>query len=83
MTSTRIEILADHNRLRGGHRVVAYNRTFEKTEQLAREEGAQAMDSLAAVTAALPAPRVVWLMLPAGTVVDEHVAELLGSYNFV
>jgi 6-phosphogluconate dehydrogenase len=64
--------------LRGGHRVAAYNRTFEKAEQLAREEGAQAVDSLAAAVAALPAPRAVWLMLPAGAVVDEHVVELLG-----
>ena len=64
--------------LRGGHRVAAYNRTFEKAEQLAREEGAQAVDSLAAAVAALTAPRAVWLMLPAGAVVDEHVVELLG-----
>ena len=64
--------------LRGGHQVVAYNRSREKTDELAQTEGATAAYSLQEVADKLDAPRVVWLMLPAGTVVDEHIDEFLG-----
>ena len=61
--------------LRAGHEVVAYNRTPARTRQLA-EEGAKAAFSLAEVMTLLPRPRLVWIMLPAGAVVDEHIARL-------
>jgi 6-phosphogluconate dehydrogenase len=61
--------------LRGGHMVVAYNRSPEKTERIAKE-GAQAAYGLRELAAQLDPPRVVWLMLPAGRVVDEHIEEL-------
>jgi len=61
--------------LRGNHEVVAYNRSFAKTEEIMRE-GASGAPSLEAVVEQLTPPRVVWLMLPAGTVVDEHLADL-------
>jgi len=51
--------------LRGGHRVVVYNRTYAKAEEFAAE-GAEPVRELAEVPAALAAPRVVWLMLPYG-----------------
>lgn len=63
--------------LRGGHEVVAYNRTHETAETLAREEGAVAVRSLEEMCGSLPLPRVVWLMLPAGAVVDRQVDELI------
>uniref|UniRef100_I2PZ62 6-phosphogluconate dehydrogenase, decarboxylating n=1 Tax=Desulfovibrio sp. U5L TaxID=596152 RepID=I2PZ62_9BACT len=64
---------------RGGIDVAAYNRTVQKAKDFAAEEGgtATAAGSLAELVAALPAPRVVWLMLPAGAPTDEHVDELL------
>jgi 6-phosphogluconate dehydrogenase len=64
---------------RGGIDVAAYNRTVQKAKDFAAEEGANATaaDSLADLVAALPAPRVVWLMLPAGAPTDEHIDELL------
>jgi 6-phosphogluconate dehydrogenase len=64
---------------RGGIEVVAYNRTVQKAKDFAAEEGAatSAADSLAALVAALPAPRIVWLMLPAGAATDEHIDELM------
>ena len=62
--------------LRGGHRVVVHNRSPEPAET-ARAEGAEVAESLQAVVAALEAPRVVWLMLPAGRVTDAHVDALL------
>jgi len=61
--------------LKGGHQVVAYNRTADKTDQLVKE-GAQGAYSLAELVEKLSPPRVLWLMLPAGKVVDEHI-ELL------
>jgi 6-phosphogluconate dehydrogenase len=61
--------------LKGGHRVVAYNRTPEKTEKLA-EEGAVASQSLEEAVEKLSPPRILWIMLPAGAVVDEHIQRL-------
>ncbi len=61
--------------LEGGHQVVAYNRSAEKTERLSRE-GAVAAYSLAELAAGMPPPRVAWLMLPAGPVVDEYLERL-------
>lgn len=63
--------------LRGGHKVIAYNRTPAKTDELAKE-GAIAAYSLAEVVDKLEAPRTVWLMLPAGKPVDDHIQELRG-----
>ncbi|MDP2644333.1 MAG: decarboxylating 6-phosphogluconate dehydrogenase [Desulfobacterales bacterium] len=64
--------------LRGGHRVVAYNRSPEKTAALANQEGAVAAYSLAEAVEKLPAPRILWLMLPAGKAVDQHIDQLMG-----
>jgi 6-phosphogluconate dehydrogenase len=61
--------------LRGGHEVVAYNRTPQKAEELAGE-GGQPAYSLREVVERLPAPRVLWIMLPAGSAVDDHLAAL-------
>lgn len=63
--------------LRGGHRVVVYNRTFEKARDLAEAHGAAAARTLEELVQALAAPRVVWLMLPAGKATDEHIASLV------
>ncbi|MEL5847905.1 MAG: decarboxylating 6-phosphogluconate dehydrogenase [Candidatus Igneacidithiobacillus chanchocoensis] len=62
---------------RDGAEVVAYNRHFAKTQELAQETGMQAAATLAELVQQLPAPRVVWLMLPAGNATAEHIAELL------
>jgi 6-phosphogluconate dehydrogenase len=59
----------------GGHRVAAYNRTPRKTDVLARE-GAVAAYSLAKLVEKLSPPRCVWIMLPAGQPVDDHVDQL-------
>src|SRR5687768_14234032 len=42
---------------RGGHEVVGYDRSAES---------GRTVDSLEALVTALPAPRVVWVMVPAG-----------------
>jgi 6-phosphogluconate dehydrogenase len=61
--------------LAGSHQVVAYNRTPDKTEQMVAE-GAEGAFTLEEVTEKLDSPRIVWLMLPAGRVVDEHIDRL-------
>jgi len=63
--------------IRGGHEVVVCNRTPDKVQQMAAE-GAKGASSMTELVGNLAAPRVVWLMLPAGSVVDEHVAGLAG-----
>lgn len=67
--------------LRGGHDVVAHNRTSEKVKEIAAE-GARAAYSVQELVAALAPPRAVWLMVPAGQPVDafidvlkEHLSE--------
>lgn len=60
--------------LMGGHEVIAYNRTPEKTDEI-RKEGAIGVYSLSDVTENLHPPRVVWIMLPAGRPVDRHIEQ--------
>jgi hypothetical protein len=63
---------------RGGHRVVAYNRTPEKALALAAEEpGIQAVTSLPELADALAPPRAVWMMVPAGDATEEMLRLLL------
>lgn len=60
----------------GGHRVVGHD-PGEAARARAAESGLHSEASLAAAVAALPQPRVVWLMVPAGEVVDATLAQLL------
>jgi 6-phosphogluconate dehydrogenase len=59
---------------RGGHECVAYDRDAERVRALAGG-GIVGVDSPAAMVAALPAPRIVWMMVPAG-VVDAVIADV-------
>jgi len=58
--------------LLGGHEVVAFNRTPTKTDQLVKE-GAIGAYSISEVVDKLSHPRVTWVMLPAGSTVDEYI----------
>src|SRR5437773_2111186 len=51
--------------VRGGHQVVAYDRSVEAVAR-AEAAGARGASSLDALVAALTAPRAVWVMVPAG-----------------
>lgn len=55
--------------VRGGHRVHGYDAGAPARDQAATR-GIVVHDSLEGVLAALPVPRIVWLMVPAGTTVD-------------
>jgi 6-phosphogluconate dehydrogenase len=61
--------------LRGGHRVVAYDRNPQAVETLVKS-GAAGADSLPAVAAALKPPRALWLMVPSGDPVDQTIHDL-------
>ena len=63
--------------VRDGHEVVAFNRTPEKTREIMTEgvEGAFSLDEL---VGKLPAPRAVWIMVPAGDATEAMIAELMG-----
>ncbi|MEZ5570869.1 MAG: decarboxylating 6-phosphogluconate dehydrogenase [Halioglobus sp.] len=62
---------------RGGIEVVAFNRSTGVTESLAEEAGVIAAHTLEQLVAALPAPRVLWLMLPAGEVTQQAIEQVL------
>ena len=68
-------------RLLGGrHQVLAYNRSVEKTRELAKE-GAVAAESVKELVEKLAPPRVVWVMLPAGKATDDTLGQLLESLS--
>lgn len=62
--------------LRGGHRLVAYDRNPEAIKPLVAK-GAAEIGSLEAMAAALSPPRIVWLMVPVGMPVDETIQSLV------
>jgi 6-phosphogluconate dehydrogenase len=62
--------------LGGGHEVVAYNRSPEKTREIATE-GAEPAFGIAELVGRLAAPRVVFVMVPAGDATEAQIAELL------
>jgi 6-phosphogluconate dehydrogenase len=66
--------------LAGNHEVIAYNRTAEKTNQLVKEDAVGAY-SLQEVVEKLSPPRIAWLMLPAGQLVDDHINQLKALFS--
>ena len=62
--------------LRDGHQVVAYNRTAEKTREIAGE-GAEPAFTIAELAGKLEKPRVAWIMVPAGDATEAQIDELL------
>ncbi len=61
--------------LRGGHQVVAYDRSAEAVDH-ARGTGATGVSGLSDLVAALAPPRAVWVMVPAGAPTESTVADL-------
>ena len=62
--------------LRDGHEVVAYNRTPEKTREIAGE-GAEAAFTLEELVSKLEKPRAVWIMVPAGDATEAQIEDLM------
>ena len=65
---------------RAGHRVIGYART-DATVQEAINLGAEGAHSLEEVVSKLSAPRIVWLMIPAGKVTHDTVEKLSTLLN--
>ncbi|HZF15952.1 MAG TPA: decarboxylating 6-phosphogluconate dehydrogenase [Steroidobacteraceae bacterium] len=61
--------------VRGGHEVVAFAREASAVDALARD-GALPAHSLEELIAKLPAPRTIWLMVPAGVATEDTLTAL-------
>jgi 6-phosphogluconate dehydrogenase len=57
------------------HQVVAYNRSMDKVDQIAAE-GAEPAYTLDDIVEKLHEPRIIWVMLPAGAIIDEYLAQI-------
>jgi len=66
--------------MQNGIEVIAYNRTKRKTEEIAAE-GATAAFSLEEIAGKMEQPRIAWLMLPAGRIVDEYLERLSSLFS--
>jgi 6-phosphogluconate dehydrogenase len=62
--------------LRDGHSIVAYNRSPERTREIAGE-GAEPAFTIAELVAKLEPPRTAWIMVPAGAATEAQIAELM------
>jgi len=65
-----------HRLARGGHEVVAFNRSPGPVQE-AVSHGAIGAASLEDLVEKVKAPRHIWLMLPAGGVTDQHLDQLM------
>ena len=65
-----------HRLARGGHEVIAFNRSPGPVQEAVRN-GATGATSLQDLVQKVKAPRVIWLMLPAGGVTDEYLNQLV------
>jgi 6-phosphogluconate dehydrogenase len=61
--------------LRNGHKVVAFDRSAEAVDKYAKLGASPAKD-LASAISQLSAPRIAWIMVPAGKPVDDTIADL-------
>ena len=62
--------------MKDGHQVVGFDPQAAARNDL-QNKGAQSADSLTALVAALPSPRTLWLMVPAGAATDASLDALL------
>jgi len=63
--------------LKAKHEVVVYNRTAAKVQEIVAD-GAIGTTTLEEFIGKLHGPRIVWLMLPAGDVLEDHIRQLSG-----
>jgi len=61
--------------LKGGHQVVGFDPNAD-ARKLLETKGSTSADSLEALVKSLPAPRVVWVMVPSGAITDGTIDKL-------
>ena len=62
---------------RGGHQVIVYNRTVQRTFDLAKEEPRLIpLETLQEIRTKLRPPRIAWTMLPAGGATEDMIVPL-------
>ena len=61
--------------VRHGHEVVIWNRSREKTDEVAKE-GAKPTYAVKDLVAALKTPRRVWVMVPSGDATEAMIDEI-------
>ena len=66
--------------MRGGHSLVVFDRAADAVGRYERLGAAGASD-LATLAATLQAPRIVWIMVPAGAPVDDTITQLLPHFG--
>jgi len=62
--------------VRGGHRVVGFDRDGAAVQKVV-DKGAVGADSLEKMISQLKPPRAVWLMVPAGAIVDQTIESVI------
>ncbi|MGH2509383.1 MAG: phosphogluconate dehydrogenase (NAD(+)-dependent, decarboxylating) [Ktedonobacteraceae bacterium] len=62
--------------LRDQHRVVAWNRTAAKTQEIVTE-GAKGAYSISELVEKLQTPRIIWVMVPSGQATDDMINEVV------
>lgn len=63
-----------------GHKVVCFNRSKEKVEE-AIKEGMEGAFSIEELVSKLEGRKVIWLMLPAGEIIDQMIETLVPMLN--
>ncbi|MGH7794953.1 MAG: phosphogluconate dehydrogenase (NAD(+)-dependent, decarboxylating) [Candidatus Binatia bacterium] len=66
--------------VRGGHRVISYDRSAEAIQRVV-DIGAVGAHSLADFVKQLTPPRVIWMMVPSGAPVDQTIEQLLPNLS--
>jgi 6-phosphogluconate dehydrogenase len=66
--------------VRGGHRVITYDRSAEAVQRVV-DKGAVGAHSLADFVKQLSLPRAIWLMVPSGDPVDQTIELLLPNLS--
>ena len=66
--------------MKGGHEIAGYAR-HEETVRAFEEKGGRGAGSIEELAGMLEAPRIVWLMVPAGGPVDSVIEELMPHFD--
>ncbi len=61
--------------IRGGHEVIGYDPN-ENARKSAEQTGVTSISSIESIADALPKPKILWMMVPAGKIIEDTIATL-------